>query len=169
MTLTALIQHLNTVAGQHGVGRIDHVEDRLVGIKTREVYEAPAATVILAAKKAVESLTLTRDEVLLKPSVEQAFAVNVYDGKWFHPVQAPIAAFLSTMNVHVTGEATLWLRQGTVTVQGRSSPLALFDEKLATYNDGDAFHHQAATGFIELWSLPQKLAAQVRKTVQVAP
>ena len=161
--LTTLIEKLNAFAGQHGVGRIDHMENRLVGIKTREVYEAPAAIAILAAKQALENLTLTRDEAHLKPHMEQTFANLVYDGKWFHPVKDAVQAFVQTIQQNVCGTVTLQLYKGNVTVLSTSSHLALFDEALATYKDGDAFHHQAAEGFIELWSLPQVLAGKVRK------
>ena len=169
LPLTLLIEKLNAFAGHHGVGRIDHVENRLVGIKTREVYEAPAAAVILKAKAALESLTLTRDEAHLKTQMEQTFSTLVYDGKWFHPVKDAVLAFIQTVQQNVTGTVKLQLYKANMTVLSITSPLALFDEALATYKDGDAFHHQAAEGFIELWSLPQKLAGQVRKAPAAPP
>ncbi|MGB1586450.1 MAG: argininosuccinate synthase [Thermoplasmatota archaeon] len=167
LPLEALIAKLNEFAGHHGVGRIDHVENRLVGIKTREAYEAPAATAILVAKAALENLTLTRDEAHLKPQLEQTFANLVYDGKWFHPVMQPVQAFISAVQQHVTGIVTLQLYKGQAMAIRSTSKQALFDEALATYKDGDAFHHQAAEGFIELWGLPQVVANKTRAKAQL--
>jgi argininosuccinate synthase len=164
LPLDTLIAKLNAIVGPQGIGRIDHVENRLVGIKTREVYEAPAAVAILTAKRALETLTLTRDEDHLKPFIEQTFASCVYDGKWFHPVMQPIAAFVKAVQAHVTGSVTLHACRGNLVVLSRSSPEGLVDKALATYEDGDSFHHEAATGFIELWALPQVVAARARRT-----
>lgn len=162
LALPSLIAQLNDLAGAHGVGRIDHVENRLVGIKSREVYEAPAAIAILAAKQALESLTLTRQESRLKAPLEAAFADMVYDGLWSSPGMPHINAFLNSVSNNVSGAVTLQLRQGHITIQGRTSEVSLYDEALATYGAADAFHHQAAGGFIELWGLPHQSANAVR-------
>ncbi len=162
MPLADLILHLNQIAGDHGIGRIDHLENRLVGIKSREVYEAPAALTILAAKKALEDLCLTREESRLKPVMEQKFAHFVYDGLWQEPAMQAVQAFIGTMQSHVEGTVTLHLVHGRITVLGRSSPKSLYDTALATYGHEDQFHHQAAEGFIEIWALPQKTAHRVR-------
>lgn len=164
MDLESLVHELNTLAGNHGVGRIDMVENRLVGIKTREVYEAPAAIAILTAKQALESLVLTRDEAHAKPSIEQQYAQLVYDGKWFSPVKAAMDAYVQTMQSVVTGTVTVQAYKGTMTVLGTKSPNALFDAALATYDDGDTFHHQDASGFIAIYTLPQMVAAKARGT-----
>ncbi len=162
LALGSLITQLNTLAGAHGVGRIDHVENRLVGIKSRELYESPAAITILAAKKALETLTLTRQETRLATPLQQAFTDMVYDGLWASPAMQHVQAFLTSLNVNVTGEVKVHLWQGKVAIQGITSPVSLYDHDLATYGSGDAFHHQAAGGFIELWGLPHAHANQVR-------
>lgn len=162
MPLHELIAHLNNLVGHHGVGRIDHVENRLVGIKTREIYEAPAAVTILAAKNALEGLCLTRDEVQIKGPLEQKFSELVYDGKFFHPATAALGAFFQTLHSHTNGSVTLQAYKGGLTVLSRSSQDSLVDVGLATYADGDQFHHQASTGFIELWTLPLAVLAQKR-------
>lgn len=162
LPLGDLIATLNEQAGQHGIGRIDHVEDRLVGIKSRELYEAPAALLILKAKQALEHLTLTKEEQRLKPSMEQRFSELVYDGQWYHPVRKAIQACIETMQQNVVGTVQIQAYKGNLTVLGRTSPKSLYDMGLATYDTGDQFHHQAADGFIELWSLPTEVANTVR-------
>ena len=162
MPLHELIAHCNNLVGHHGVGRIDHVENRLVGIKTREVYEAPAALTILTAKRALEGLCLTRDEAQVKTQLEQRFSELVYDGKFFHPATAAIGAFFQKMHEHTNGSVTLQAYKGGLTVLSRSSDDSLVDAGLATYADGDLFHHQASTGFIELWTLPLTVLARKR-------
>jgi len=162
LALADLVARLNVLVGGHGVGRIDHVEDRLVGIKSREVYEAPAAVAVLTAKKALEALTLTKEEARLKPFLEQKYAEAVYEGLWHAPVRTAIQAFVDTVQAHVQGTVTMQAWKGGLTVLGRSSPRSLYAPELATYSDADAFHHQAAEGFIELWSLPTETATRVR-------
>jgi len=169
MPLAQMIAHLNKTLGAHGVGRIDHVENRLVGIKTREVYEAPAAIGILTAKRALETITLTRDEDHLKPPMEATFSRFVYDGKWGAPAMIAVRAFLDVIQENVTGNVTVEAWKGRLTVQGRTSPVSLLDPGLATYSDKDAFHHQASEGFIEIWSLPTEVAMKARRKVQVLP
>jgi argininosuccinate synthase len=163
LPLWDLVQQVGQLAGSHGVGRIDHVENRLVGIKSREIYEAPAAVTILTAKKALEALTLTKEEAKLKPFLEQRFSENVYDGLWYAPVMDAIRAAIDTMQRHVTGTVTLQLYKGNVTLLGRTSPLSLFKDNLATYSTKDSFNHQASEGFIEIWSLPTETANAVRQ------
>ncbi|HWH08097.1 MAG TPA: argininosuccinate synthase [Candidatus Thermoplasmatota archaeon] len=163
LQLAELVAHLNRVAGAHGVGRIDHVENRLVGIKSREVYEAPAAVALITAKKALEALTLTRDVAHYKTQLEDKFAELAYDGLWYSPLREAISAFLDHVNQHVTGEVTLKLYKGAVSLAGRSAPRSLYTKHLATYDVGDTFNHQSAAGFIDIWGLPLANAARVRK------
>ncbi|HEX2022328.1 MAG TPA: argininosuccinate synthase [Candidatus Thermoplasmatota archaeon] len=163
LSLAELVRHLNGVAGAHGVGRIDHVENRLVGIKSREVYEAPAAVALVAAKKALEALTLTRDVAHYKTQLEDKFAELAYDGLWFSPLREAISAFLDHVNQHVTGEVTLKLYKGSVTLAGRTAPQSLYTKHLATYDAGDTFNHRSAEGFIDIWGLPLANASKVRQ------
>jgi argininosuccinate synthase len=163
MPLWDLVAHVGKLAGAHGVGRIDHVENRLVGIKSREIYEAPAAVTILFAKKALEALTLTKEEMKLKPFLEQQFAQNVYDGLWYAPVMQALRAGIDTMQQHVSGTVKVQLYKGNVSLLGRTSPLSLFKDNLATYGTKDAFNHGASEGFIEIWSLPTETANAVRQ------
>jgi argininosuccinate synthase len=162
-SLVSTIAQLNALAGKHGVGRIDHVEDRLVGIKSREVYEAPAATVLLKAHKDLEALTLTKDVLLFKPQLEQKLAELTYNGLWFSPLADSIRAFVAKSQELVSGEVTLQLYKGSVTSAGRTSPHSLYKADLATYGVGDTFDHTAATGFIEIWGLPLRVASAVKQ------
>jgi argininosuccinate synthase len=163
LPLWDLVDQLNKLAGEHGVGRIDHVENRLVGIKSREIYEAPAAITVLFAKKALEALTLTKEEMKLKPMLEQKFSENVYDGLWYAPVMAALRAAIDVIQQNVSGTVKLQLYKGNVTLLGRTSPRSLFKDNLATYGTKDAFNHQASEGFIEIWSLPTETANAVRQ------
>jgi argininosuccinate synthase len=163
LPLWDLVAKVGKTAGAHGIGRIDHVENRLVGIKSREIYEAPAAVTILFAKKALEALTLTKEEMKLKPMLEQKFSENVYDGLWYAPVMSALRAAIDTMQQHVAGTVRLQLYKGNVSLLGRTSSLSLFKDNLATYGTKDAFNHQASEGFIELWSLPTETANAVRQ------
>ncbi len=163
LPLWDLVSQVGKLAGAHGVGRIDHVENRLVGIKSREIYEAPAAVTVLFAKKALEALTLTKEEMKLKPFLEQKFAENVYDGLWYAPVMQALRAAIDTMQQHVSGTVKLQLYKGNVSLLGRTSPLSLFKDNLATYGTKDSFNHQASEGFIEIWSLPTETANAVRQ------
>ncbi|MEM0129069.1 MAG: argininosuccinate synthase [Thermoplasmata archaeon] len=152
----ALIERLNRQAGAHGIGRIDHLESRLVGIKSREVYECPAATVLLAAHQALEALTLPRDLLEAKRSVEQRYAQVVYDGLWFTPLRDALEAFVASSQARVTGEVAVRLYKGQAKVSGRTSPHALYRHALATYSAGDAFRADSARGFIYVWGLPAR-------------
>ncbi|GAB3031348.1 argininosuccinate synthase [Parafrigoribacterium mesophilum] len=154
------VELLNTLAGKHGIGRIDVVEDRLVGIKSREVYEAPAATALIAAHEALESLTLERDLNRYKRGVEAEWANLVYDGLWFSGLKRSLDVFIDDTQKHVTGDIRLKLQGGRATVTGQRSAQSLYDFDLATYDTGDTFDQSLSKGFIELWSLPSKISAR---------
>ena len=163
MGLVALIQNLNRIAGRHGVGRVDLVENRLVGIKSREVYESPAGTVLLAAHREVESLVLDRETMHAKELIGPRYAELVYYGLWYSPLREALDGFVRATQRAVTGTARLKLYKGSVTVLGRKSPNSLYQEKLATYTSADLFDHTAAKGFIDIWGLPLKVRALMQK------
>jgi argininosuccinate synthase len=154
------VQQLNALAGKHGVGRIDVVEDRLVGIKSREVYEAPAAMALIAAHEELESLTLERGVNRFKRGVEIEWANLVYDGLWFSGLKRSLDAFVDHTQEHVSGDIRLSLQGGRAVVTGRKSAESLYDFSLATYDTGDTFDQSLAKGFIEIWSLPSKISAR---------
>ncbi|MDX1771046.1 MAG: argininosuccinate synthase, partial [Planococcaceae bacterium] len=158
-----LILKLNEVAGNHGVGRIDHVENRLVGIKSREVYEVPGAHTLLLAHKELEDITLVKELAHFKPVIEKKLTELIYEGLWFSPLKAALEAFLQETQVYVNGVVRVKLFKGHAIVEGRKSPNSLYDEKLATYTTDDEFNHASAVGFIELWGLPTKVHALVNK------
>ncbi|MEW6201123.1 MAG: argininosuccinate synthase, partial [bacterium] len=163
MKLIDIISRLNQLGAQHGVGLIDMVENRLVGIKSRETYEAPAASVILAAHRDLESLTLTRDLLHFKRIAEERYAELVYDGLWFTQLREALDVFFAHTQHRVDGTVRIKLLKGNCRVVGRKSPFSLYDESLATYDEGDRFDHTAAVGFIKLWGLPHKVAAATEK------
>jgi len=154
------IEELNRRAGAQGVGRLDMVEDRLVGIKSREVYEVPGAQVLISAHQEMENLTVERDLARFKRAVEQRWAELVYDGLWFSPLKRALDEFLTASQQHVSGDVRLVLHHGTCTVTGRRSAASLYDFDLATYDQGDTFDQSLAKGFVELWGLPSKIAAR---------
>jgi argininosuccinate synthase len=154
MPLHELVVQLNTVAGQHGVGRIDSMENRLVGIKTRELYEAPAAEVLLRAHHELERLVNDGRVARLKASLDLEFARLVYEGHWFHPLMDAIGAFSKVVNERCTGEVTVLLHRGASRVSGRRSEYMLYDYARSTYDHADSFDHTAAIGFIELFGMP---------------
>ncbi|MCH7230237.1 argininosuccinate synthase [Glycomyces sp. L485] len=154
-----LVHELNERAGAQGIGRIDMVEDRLVGIKSREVYESPAGITLIAAHMELENVTLEREQARFKRNVDQRWGELVYDGLWFSPLKDSLEAFIADTQAHVTGDVRLTLHAGKATVTGRRSDASLYDFDLATYDEGDAFDQSNARGFVELWSLPSKLAA----------
>ena len=160
MTPLGIVEHLNEVAGKHGVGRIDVVEDRLVGIKSREVYEAPAAMALIQAHEALESLTLERDVNRYKRGVEAEWSNLVYDGLWYSGLKQSLDAFIDHTQKYVSGEIRLKLQGGRAVVTGQRSAQSLYDFELATYDTGDTFDQSLAKGFIELWSLPSKISAR---------
>jgi argininosuccinate synthase len=153
------IQEMNRRAGAHGVGRIDMVEDRLVGIKSREVYEAPGAVALIAAHQELENVTVEREQARYKRTVEQRWSELVYDGQWFSPLKGSLDAFIADTQKYVSGEVRLVLHGGRATVSGRRSETSLYDFNLATYDTGDSFDQAAARGFIEIYGLSSKLAA----------
>jgi argininosuccinate synthase len=160
MPLIELIGSLETIAGVHGVGRIDMVENRLVGIKSREIYEAPAGIVLHKAHRELEGLVIPKDLQRLKQRLSQEYADIVYNGLWFAPTREAIDAFVANVQQRVTGTVRLKLYKGDCRVVGRKSPYALYDHDLATYDKGDKFDHSAAEGFIKIWGLPVETAAR---------
>ncbi|WP_311153932.1 argininosuccinate synthase [uncultured Streptococcus sp.] len=162
MKLADLILELNDLAGQHGVGRIDHVENRLVGIKSREIYECPGAVTLLAAHKEIEDLTLVRELAHFKPIIENELSNLIYNGLWFNPATEALIAYLKSTQQVVNGTAKVKLYKGSATVVARKSENSLYDESLATYTSADTFDQDAAIGFIKLWGLPSKVHAEVQ-------
>lgn len=163
--LVDLIAKLDKIAGKHGIGRIDHIENRLVGIKSREVYEAPAAEVLIKAHKTLEDLTFERDLAHFKPTIELQLTNTIYNGLWFSPLFSSLLAFLKTSQQVVTGTIRVKLFKGNATVEGRKSPYSLYDKDLATYTSSDTFDHVSAVGFIKLWGLPTQVYTQVQDKV----
>jgi argininosuccinate synthase len=157
-----IVTALNRIGGDNGVGRIDHLENRLIGIKSREIYEAPAAVLLLQAHQALEDITLPKEVARFKDLVSQQWAQMVYDGLWFSPLRDALYAFVTETQAHVTGDVRLKLFKGSSTVVGRKSPSQLYQLSLATYGRGDAFDQKAAAGFIKLWGLGVRTAAQVQ-------
>jgi argininosuccinate synthase len=155
----SLVERVSTLAGQHGVGRIDHVEDRLVGIKSREIYEAPAAAVLHAAHRALEGLTLSKDTIRFNRLVADELARLTYDGLWFSALHRDLRGYVASSQRVVSGEVRIRLDHGSAVIAGRRSPLSLYDKSLATYDADDAFDHAAAVGFIEIFGLPLRVEA----------
>jgi argininosuccinate synthase len=167
LTGAQMVAALNVRAGAHGVGRIDLVEDRVIGVKSREVYECPGSIALIAAHKALERLVLTRDELRFKATLDQKYAELVYDGLWPSPLRSALDAFNAALAPRMTGKVRVRLHRATAVVDGSTSPFALYDEHLATYGAGDTFKHDAAAGFIQLWGLPLELGARVRRDALV--
>ncbi|EAC8166677.1 argininosuccinate synthase [Listeria monocytogenes] len=165
MSIANLILTLNEIAGKHGVGRIDHIENRLVGIKSREVYECPAAVTLITAHKELEDLTFVREVAHFKPIIEQKISETIYNGLWFSPLTEALVAFLKSTQKFVNGTIRVKLFKGHAIVEGRKSPNSLYDENLATYTSSDTFDQDAAVGFIKLWGLPTKVSAEVNSKV----
>jgi argininosuccinate synthase len=161
--LVQLIETLNELGGKHGVGRIDHIENRLVGIKSREVYENPAALILINAHKELEFLTLPREVTQFKTQVDQQMAKMIYDGLWYSPLKAALDAFVNETQKVVSGTIRVKLNKGNHMVVGRKSAHSLYNEELATYSKGDAFDHNAAVGFIKIWGLTTKVYAEVNQ------
>lgn len=158
----ALIEELNKLAGEHGIGRIDHIEDRLVGIKSREIYEAPAGTVLHIAHSALESLTLSRDQIRFKSIVAEEYARLIYNGQWYSALHQDLASYVQSTQRFVSGTVRLKLSHGHCSIVGRKSEHSLYSHGLATYDSGDQFDHNAALGFIKLWALPLSTQAQAQ-------
>jgi argininosuccinate synthase len=162
-----LVQTLNRLGGEHGIGRIEHMEDKVVGIKSREVYECPGATILYRAHADLEELTLDKATLDFKRVVSLRYAEIVYSGMWFSPLKQSLDAFVDDTQQFVTGTVTMELYKGACTVVGRSAPQALYDYALSTYDRGDAFDHTAGAGFTELTSLPLRIVATARRRAAV--
>jgi len=158
-----LVQKVNDLAGRHGIGRIDHVENRLVGIKSREIYEAPAAVILLKAHLALEDLVLTKEQLRFKARVASEYADLVYNGLWFTGLRQDLAAYVESTQRYVTGTIRVKLFKGNCQIVGRKSPYSLYDYSLATYDKGDAFDHSASPGFIHIWGLPVRTQAKAQR------
>ncbi|OTP06946.1 argininosuccinate synthase [Enterococcus sp. 10A9_DIV0425] len=167
LPLSELILTLNQLAGKHGIGRIDHVENRLVGIKSREVYECPGALTLIQAHKELEDLTFVRELAHFKPVIEQQLSQLIYDGLWFNSLTDALLDFLKATQVYVNGTVRVKLFKGNVIVEGRKSVNSLYNKELATYTSADTFDQQAAVGFIKLWGLPSKVHAEVQASQQI--
>jgi len=163
MDPVALIEKLNEIAGEHGVGRIDHMEDRLVGIKSREIYECPAATVILEAHKDLEKMVLTRHEVLFKQQIDAQWVFLAYTGLWVDPLRDDLEAFINKTQERVCGEVRVKVYKGGIQIVGRSSSMALYDLNLVSYGSETTFDQSWSSGFIELWGLQTKMANILKK------
>jgi argininosuccinate synthase len=159
-----LITRLNRLAGENGVGRIDHIEDRLVGIKSRETYECPAAVTLIKAHQALEGMVLTKDVLSYKKGVEQRYAELAYEGYWFSPLREALDAFVGRTQEFVSGTVRVKLYKGNVDIVGRESPYSLYNEGLATYAKGDEFDHTSAEGFIYVWGLPLRTVASAHRS-----
>lgn len=162
-----LVERVNVLAGAHGIGRVDMVEDRLVGIKSREIYEAPAAVTLLEAHRVLESLTLTKLQLRFKERVAQEYADLIYNGLWFTAHHQDLAAYVQSTQRHVTGDVRMRLHRGTAVAAGRRSDRSLYSHALATYSEGDQFDQTAALGFIKLWGLPVEV--QARRQLHLDP
>lgn len=157
-----LVQQLNDNAGEHGIGRVDHLENRLVGIKTREIYEAPAAVVLHKAHQALEDMTLARDQAIFKNSVSDQISKLIYDGLWFSALHQDLRAYVESSQRHVTGTVRLKMYKGGLMVVGRKSPKSLYNFNLATYDESDSFDQDAALGFIKLHGLSLQNQANIQ-------
>ena len=158
----ALVQKMNEIAGKHGIGRIDHIENRVVGIKSREIYEAPAAVLLIQAHQALEAMTMSRDQLRFKQYVATQLADLIYNGLWFSQLNRDLSAYILSSQRYVSGTVRVKLFKAHATVVGRKSPWSLYNLSLATYDKGDKFNQKAAEGFIHLWGLAVKTQAQVQ-------
>ncbi len=164
MGVKDIVNTLNAIGGAHGIGRIDHIENRLVGIKSREVYECPGAMLLIQAHQDLEFLTLPRETAHFKPVMEQKAAELIYDGLWFSPLKQAVDAFIEETQKYVSGVIRMKLYKGSAAVTGRYSADSLYSEDLATYAEGDQFDHKAAEGFIKLWGLSTQVHSQVHRS-----
>ncbi|MEN9206510.1 MAG: argininosuccinate synthase [Thermostichales cyanobacterium SZTDM-1c_bins_54] len=160
----ALLQQLNQVAGQHGVGRIDMIENRLVGIKSREIYEVPGLLTLILAHRELESLTLPKEVIHYKYGIETTYSQLVYNGLWYSPLRQALDGFIQATQATVTGVVRMRLHKGQAVCVGRQSPYSLYDAALATYGEADQFDHQAAEGFIYVWGLPTRTWAKMKRS-----
>jgi len=164
MEPVALIDAIDELGGRHGFGRVDMIENRLVGIKSREIYETPGALALIMAHREIEDIVLTRDLIHFKRGVEQRLADMIYDGQWFSPLADSLRAFVAHSQLRVSGDARLLFYKGSCSVRGRRSPYSMYVEELATYGEGDRFSHESAKGFVELWGLPLEVWARREKS-----
>jgi argininosuccinate synthase len=153
-----IVKKLNYIGGKHGVGRIDHIEDRLVGIKSREIYECPAATIIIEAHKELEKMVLTRHEVWFKQRIDTEWSNLAYTGLWDDPLRADLDEFINKTQERVSGEVKLKIYKGSAQVVGRTSSMSLYDTALATYGGSSSFDQSWSNGFIEIWAMPTVVA-----------
>ncbi|MCX6025708.1 MAG: argininosuccinate synthase, partial [Chloroflexi bacterium] len=160
MDFISIIDAMDQMGGRHGYGRIDMIENRLVGIKSREIYECPGALALVMAHREMENLVMTRDLLHYKRGVDQRMADLIYDAYWFSPLADALRAFTDATQKWVTGDVRLKFFKGNCTVQGRRSPYSLYVEELATYGEKDTYTHEAAVGFIPIWGLPVEVAAR---------
>jgi argininosuccinate synthase len=159
----ALIESLNETAGKHGIGRIDHIEDRMVGIKSREIYECPAATVLIETHKDLEKMVLTRHEVLFKQQIDAQWTFLAYAGLWLDPLKEDLDAFINKSQENVTGKVHVKLYKGIAQITGRSSPMSLYDQNLVNYNIKTGFNQVYSKGFIELWGLQTRMSNVLKR------
>lgn len=162
-----LVEHLNGLGGAHGVGRIDHIEDRLVGIKSREIYESPAAVILDAAHRALEHMTLSKSQLSMKRHISAEYAQLVYDGLWFSAHHRDLAAYVASTQTDVTGTVRMRLHKGKAVVVGRQAERSLYDRELATYDEDDSFDQSSAVGFINLWGLQTRVQARTQMLEQL--
>jgi argininosuccinate synthase len=162
----ALIEALNEKAGKHGVGRIDHIEDRMIGIKSREIYECPAANVLIDAHKDLEKMVLTRHEVLFKQQIDAQWTFLAYAGLWLDPLKEDLDAFINKSQENVTGEVRVKLYKGKAQIVGRSSPMSLYDQNLVNYNIKTGFNQTYSKGFIELWGLQTRMSNVLKRKAE---
>jgi len=162
-SLVNLVEELNRLGGEQGYGRVDHLENRLVGIKSREIYECPAAFLLVEAYRDLENLVTPREVTHFKPILEEKYSQVVYEGLWYSPLREALDAFMAKVAARVTGTVRIKLFKGSAQVVGRKSEYSLYDLGLATYDKGDMFDHQAAEGFIKLWGLPTRISAVVNR------
>ncbi len=163
MDSVQLVETIDKIGGAHGFGRVDMVENRLVGIKSREVYEVPGSLSLIMAHREIEDLTLTRELAHFKTAIDQRLTELIYDGLWFSPLAEALRAFIDESQKYVTGEARLRYYKGSCSLVGRRSPNSLYVSRLATYGAGDTFSHESAKGFIQLWGLPVEVWARSRQ------
>lgn len=156
----SLVEQLNTLGGTYGIGRADHVEDRLIGIKSRELYEAPAAVLLHTAHKALESITLSRRQLRMKQYISEEYAELIYDGHWFSRHHQDLASYVISTQRNVSGSVRLKLHRGTITITGRKSDESLYDYGLATYDRNDTFDQSSSIGFIDIWGLQTRVQAK---------
>ena len=167
MPLVDLIQYANDMAGGHGIGIVDHIEDRVVGIKSREVYEAPAALVIIEAHKDLEKMVLTKHELAFKQIVDNQWSWLAYSGLWQDPLRTDLDKFIDATQNRVSGKVRLKMEKGSLRVVGRDSKYSLYKDSLATYATGSTFDQNLAKGFVELWGLQSVIANSVTARVNI--